>query len=121
MSHTPPGKLATLRFDGEKVASVGYQLPQIIYISGPAWYSFDRDIVVVRPLTTTALVRGVGGNFVRMAYWRGMVTLRILGLLNTPELGRLSWRHLNATPWRYSQLRRLWPARLYRTVRRRLA
>ena len=83
--------------------------PQVFYISA---LLIDRDAYEVRPLTLTGLVKGVGRNLVTMTYWRFMVTLRILGLLSTPESERLSWSHLTWRFWWYWMPSRLRVVRL---------
>lgn len=99
---------------------MGFQLPQIIYVSGSMWHKSDRDIIEVRPLTATALVRGVGGNFVKATYWRFMLCLRLWGFLKTPELGVLRWTDASLCFWRYWMPGRTCPARLTRAIKRRL-
>lgn len=80
--------------------------PQMFYLSGAAWRP-DMDAFVVRPLTLSGLIKGVGRNFVTMNYWRFMVTLRILGFMRTAEFERLSWRHFTWRVWEHQMWWRL--------------
>ena len=95
--------------------------PQVIYYSGKLLHRLEEDAIEIRPMTVTGLIKGIGRNFVVMRYWRFIVLLRILGLLNTPEQERLSWRHFTLRFWEHWMPGRLWPARLYRYIRRRFA
>lgn len=121
MLDAPSRKLFTLRFDSETVDTQGWQLPSVIYVSGSLWYKGDRDIIEVRPLTITALARGIGGNFVVMNYWRFLRCLRIYGVLSTPEGGSLRWRHATPFFWRYWMPGRTWWGRTFNRIKRRLS
>jgi hypothetical protein len=95
--------------------------PQVVYYTGSWMWKRETDVFAARPLTLTGLLKGVGRNFIVMRYWRFMVFLRILGLLSTPELGRLSWGHLTYRVWDYQMWWRLvprWAHSLYRRLRR---
>lgn len=64
------------------------------------------DQVELRPLTLTGFLKGVVQNFMTMNWWRFCYVLRGLGLLNTPEAGRYSWRQVTLRVWRYQEIRR---------------
>lgn len=93
--------------------------PQELYISGTMWHA-NIDAYVVRPLTVTGLIKGVGRNFITMNYWRFLITLRILGLLNTPEIEILRWRHFTLHVRKNQMWHRLRVVKAYRRVSARL-
>lgn len=77
--------------------------PQKFYV---ARSEVIRDVVEVRPLTVTGLIKGVGRNFVSMNFWRLCFVLRALGFLKTKECALYHWRDLTLKVWEYHQLRR---------------
>jgi len=59
-----------------------------------------QDAFEVRPLTVTALIKGIVGNFVAMNYWRVLRVLRRLGFLTTEPACELSLRDWCWAFWR---------------------
>jgi hypothetical protein len=96
-----------------------HEHPAVTYYTGNLFYQVRADSFKCYRLTFAGLLRGVGGNFLRMSYWRLMVTLRILGFLTTEEGAVLRWRHFTLRFWRHQMWRRLRIVKLARRVGRR--
>ena len=71
--------------------------PQVFYVSREL---MATDTLVLRPLTISSLLRGIGRNLISINYWRLMVVLYWLGFLEVQEHERLHWGGFNLHPIR---------------------
>jgi len=70
--------------------------PQSFFITNTL---FNIDAVVVRPLTVTGLIKGVGKNFITMNYWRILWVLWRMGFFTTKASEVFSWSHFTWKFW----------------------
>ena len=64
--------------------------PQYFYVSHVL---LAQPVAVLRPLTFTGLLKGVGRNVISMSYWRFMYLLYRAGFLDTEEYAQFSFSH----------------------------
>lgn len=78
--------------------------PQVFHVS--KCFQGALDVIEIRPLTVTGIIKGISKNFVSMNLWRVMRLLWWAGFLDTSEGEPASLKHWRWDFWRTRYERR---------------
>lgn len=76
--------------------------PQTFFASR---YLINNDVIELRPLTATGIIRAVARNFITMSYHRALYLLFKAGFLDAPEGSALSMGYFRLKFWKARKYR----------------